>query len=94
MTAKTVKEVRKITSHISEYATAMEELEDKLPRMVEKARSGSRAKAIRLKCLDCMGGNVPSLVGECAAFDCPLWPYRWGKGFDGNCFEETYMEEN
>jgi hypothetical protein len=34
-------------------------------------------KAIRLKCLDCCGGQ-PSEVRHCTAIDCPLWPYRAG----------------
>lgn len=36
-----------------------------------------RAKAIRLKCLDCSGGS-PKNVTLCPVKDCPLWPYRFG----------------
>ena len=35
-------------------------------------------KAIRKKCLDCMG-NQYGAVRLCEAEDCPLHPYRMGK---------------
>lgn len=38
----------------------------------------SRSKAIRLKCLDCCGGQTAE-VRKCPAQDCPLWRYRMGK---------------
>lgn len=38
----------------------------------------SRAKAIRLKCLDCCGGQSAE-VRRCPAQDCPLWRYRMGR---------------
>ena len=38
----------------------------------------SRAKAIRLKCLDCCGGQSAE-VRKCPAQDCPLWRYRMGR---------------
>lgn len=38
----------------------------------------SRSKAIRLKCLDCCGGNMAE-VRKCPATHCPLWRYRMGK---------------
>lgn len=34
-------------------------------------------KAIRAKCLDCMGGNK-SYVKDCIDEKCPLYPYRKG----------------
>ena len=37
-----------------------------------------RAKAIRLKCLDCCCGNGAE-VRKCPATNCPLWRYRMGK---------------
>ena len=37
-----------------------------------------RAKAIRLKCLDCCCGNMAE-VRKCPATNCPLWRYRMGK---------------
>lgn len=35
-------------------------------------------KAIRLKCLDCMCGNVNE-VRACPRSDCSLFPFRFGK---------------
>ena len=35
-------------------------------------------KAIRAKCLDCMGGS-PKRVKECEGGGCPLHVYRFGK---------------
>ena len=37
----------------------------------------TRAKAIAKFCLDCAGS--PKEVTLCDTFDCPLWPYRFGK---------------
>lgn len=36
------------------------------------------SRVIKEKCLDCVGG-VRSEVRDCAATDCPLFPYRFGK---------------
>ena len=38
----------------------------------------SRSKAIRLKCIDCCGGNMAE-VRKCPAENCPLWRYRMGR---------------
>lgn len=37
----------------------------------------SRSKAIRMKCIDCSGGNMAE-VRKCPATNCPLWRYRMG----------------
>lgn len=37
-----------------------------------------RSKAIRLKCIDCSGGNMAE-VRKCPATNCPLWRFRMGK---------------
>lgn len=37
----------------------------------------SRTKAIRMKCLDCSGGQQAE-VRKCPATNCPLWRYRMG----------------
>lgn len=37
----------------------------------------SPAKAIRAKCLDCVGRNDE--IRKCVMHDCALWPYRMGK---------------
>ena len=36
-------------------------------------------RAIRLRCLDCCCWSQKA-VRECPCKDCPLWPYRMGKG--------------
>lgn len=38
----------------------------------------SRAKAIRLKCLDCCCDNMAE-IRKCPSTNCPLWRYRMGK---------------
>lgn len=38
----------------------------------------TRAKAIRLKCLDCTC-NQPAEVRRCPVQNCPLWRYRMGR---------------
>lgn len=43
--------------------------------MVEKRIT--RAKAIRLKCLECSAQQPPE-VRRCEMKDCPLWRYRLG----------------
>ena len=60
----------------------------------------SRSKAIRLKCIDCSGGNMAE-VRKCPATGCPLWRYRMGheendelkplrkNGEDANDFEDA-----
>jgi hypothetical protein len=37
-----------------------------------------RAKAIRLKCLDCCADQLAE-VRKCPAVDCPLWRFRMGR---------------
>jgi hypothetical protein len=46
-----------------------------------------RAKAIRLKCLDCCMWQ-PAEVRKCPAVDCPLWRFRMGREIkDEDCSE-------
>lgn len=48
---------------------------------IKKAREQgtlTRAKAIRLHCLDCCGYDA-KCVTVCDSFDCPLWGFREGK---------------
>ena len=47
----------------------------------------SRSKAIRLKCIDCSGGNMAE-VRKCPAEHCPLWRYRMGKEIKDETSEE------
>jgi len=41
-------------------------------------KRNNRAKAIRLKCLDCCAYQSKE-VRLCTSYDCPLWRYRTGK---------------
>ena len=41
-----------------------------------------RARAIRLKCLDCTC-NQPAEVRKCPATQCPLWRFRMGREIKG-----------
>lgn len=56
----------------------------KSPRSLSKAElqalghPESPIKAIRAKCLDCVG-QQPSEVRKCTATGCPLWPFRMGR---------------
>lgn len=49
-----------------------------------------RAKAIRLKCIDCCCGNTAE-VRKCPATNCSLWRYRMGREIKDDS-EETYEE--
>ena len=49
----------------------------------------TRAKAIRVKCLDCCGGNSAE-VRRCASKNCALWPFRMGRKAKG---KEIPMED-
>ena len=50
----------------------------------------TRAKAIRLKCIDCCCGNTAE-VRKCPAEHCPLWRYRMGKEIKDD--NETEIDE-
>ena len=52
----------------------------------------TRAKAIRLKCIDCCCGNMAE-VRRCPSEHCPLWRYRMGKEIKEGTEHET-SEEN
>lgn len=43
----------------------------------------TRAKAIRLKCIDCCAGQMAE-VRKCELTNCPLWRYRMGKEVKDN----------
>lgn len=60
----------------------------------------TRAKAIRLKCLDCCCYQSTE-VRQCPSTECPLWRYRMGKeerdelyGGKGAMKQETEVSEN
>lgn len=50
----------------------------------------TQMKAIRAKCLDCMGYQ-PSEVEKCPSTACTLYPYRFGKTPKG--FKKTHSTE-
>ena len=57
-----------------------------------------RAKAIRLKCIDCCGGNMAE-VRKCPAEHCPLWRFRMGKEIKDDCedlstFSDDFEDED
>jgi len=45
--------------------------------LAHKKRKLTPMKALRLKCLDCVGYS-PKDVADCDIVDCPLYPYRLG----------------
>ena len=53
-----------------------EEIRAQRPEMALQARK-SRAKAIRLFCVECMGNNMAE-VRRCTVEVCFLWPWRMG----------------
>lgn len=58
----------------------------------------SRHRAIRLKCLDCSGGNSAE-VRRCGHADCPLWYHRFGVSVNEaekrtpGCFDITTVRQ-
>ena len=59
----------------------MHSLAKKYPGKARKARTGSRANAIQLFCLQCQGGVRAEVESCCSETSCELWPYRIG-GFE------------
>lgn len=49
----------------------------------------TRAKAIRLKCLDCSGGSTKE-VRLCAIKSCALYRFRMGKEDHDQLYQETF----
>ena len=54
------------------------ELAAKYPELCAAAPT-SRASAVRLFCIECMGGNRGD-AKRCAESACPLWPHAWRRG--------------
>lgn len=54
-----------------------------------------RAKAIRLKCIDCCCGNMAE-VRKCPAEHCPLWRFRMGKEIkeENTSFSDDFEDED
>ena len=53
----------------------IEELRQRFPGLAKRANSGSRQAAIRLFCMECMGGQTKE-VNTCEENVCPLHPFR------------------
>lgn len=55
----------------------IDQIRRKRPKMAARADT-SRAAAIRLHCLECMGDNAAE-VRRCSRLACPLHPFRLGR---------------
>ena len=53
----------------------------------------TRAKAIRLKCLDCCCGQSAE-VRRCPSTNCSLWPYRMGREIKIDEPSDDFEEED
>jgi len=60
----------------------IEEIRAKKPGMAKRAAAGSRQAAIRLFCLECMGGQR-QLVSGCGDRLCSLHAFRMGRKMEG-----------
>ena len=47
-------------------------------KLTEESYYGTRQRAIRIKCLDCSGGDRKSVI-DCPMKNCPLWLFRLSK---------------
>lgn len=52
-----------------------------------------RAKAIRLKCIDCCCGNATE-VRKCTAENCPLWRFRMGREIKDTLSENSALSDD
>ena len=55
--------------------------EDRFMAIIDRIEAGSRAAAVKLKCIECCGYQ-PSEVKKCACYHCPLFlfrPYKEGE---------------
>lgn len=55
--------------------TLREEIEEKMPKTVDRANNGSKVAAIRLFCLECMGGRRQDAI-HCTTTECWLHAHR------------------
>ena len=59
------------------------------PHMKSRGRVKNVNTGIRAFCIDCQGGDTPS-VRNCPSFNCPLYPFRMGKNpFYGKFSEDA-----
>ena len=59
--------------------------------IIEKIEAGSRAAAVKMKCIECMGCQ-PSEVKKCTVYHCPLYLFRPYKESEPET-EELAIEE-
>ena len=52
----------------------------------------NRAKAIRLKCLDCCAYQQNE-VRLCTSYNCPLWRYRMGKEEKDELYNQAHTKK-
>jgi hypothetical protein len=64
-----------MTHKIDATEYSRDSIRDDVRRLEIEAQG--RAKAVRLKCLDCVGENAAE-VARCHITSCALWPYRFG----------------
>lgn len=55
------------------------EIRDKKPTLAKHADNGRASAAIRLFCVECMGGSTAD-VRRCTTTECPLHNFRFGRG--------------
>lgn len=58
--------------------TVRDELAKRFPVLVENAKT-KRAAAVRLFCIECMGGSNMD-AKACPERSCALWPHAWRRG--------------
>ena len=56
-------------------ARLIDDLRRRFPGLAKRAARGVQAAAIRLHCIECMGGDRAE-VAQCTARDCPLFEFR------------------
>mgnify|MGYP006281441973 CR=1 FL=1 len=67
---------------VSEYQKPFDTLiksapDDRWKKVAQRAKKGSMAAAVKLKCAECVGyENVSNNVRNCHVFTCPLWAFR------------------
>ena len=58
------------------YRTAHDEVAARFPEMTARATTGSKAAAIKLFCIECMGGERAE-AARCESRTCWLWPHTY-----------------
>lgn len=55
-----------------------DDLRAKHPRRAKRAAASSKAAAIELQCLECIGGSAKDAI-NCETQGCFLWPHAFGR---------------